>query len=96
MGFKHFVSWDLKSEKFFPTREYEDQSPAMNYIDEYDNYNFWDELVERLSFRDLLRQEGMEKLKEMGIEERIEKQESIREKYYKEFETNGLDTIKIE
>jgi hypothetical protein len=95
MGLKHFVKYEKKLEKYFLTKEFEDKSPFMDYIDDYNNNTFWDELVDRLSFRDLIRQEGEEKYREMSLMERFQKEDPIREKYYNEFQINGLNNIRI-
>jgi len=68
----------------------------MNYIDEYNNSTFWDELAERLAFRDLLKQEGEDKVREMSLTDRFQKVETIREKYFNEFHKNGINSISIQ
>lgn len=96
MGFKHLVEYDAKTGQYFPTKRYEEESSVMKFIDEYDNETFWDELSERLAFRDLIMQEGEEKVRAMSLEERFQKVEALREKYLNEFQMNGLNRIKIE
>lgn len=58
-----------------------------------DTGTFWDELVERLVFRDLVRQEGRENLLQMNIIERFKKEDPIRGKYSREFEAYGLENL---
>jgi len=49
MGAKHLVTRDSNFGKYFVTKEFEDKSAYMNYIDEYNNDTFGDELTERLA-----------------------------------------------
>jgi hypothetical protein len=95
MGFDHLVEFDADTGKYFPTREYEDTSAVMDAIVDYDNECFWDELIERLASRDLIRQEGKDKVLAMDFEERLVKTEALREKYSDEFYRNGLSRVYI-
>jgi hypothetical protein len=95
MGFEHLVEYDTEIKKYFPTREYEDTSSAMDAIVDYDNESFWDELTERLAYRDLILQEGKDKVLGMNLEERFVKIEALREKYSDEFYRNGLNRVFI-
>ena len=49
MGAKHLVTRDSNFVKYFVTKEFEDKSAYMNYIDKYNNDTFGDELTERLA-----------------------------------------------
>lgn len=95
MGFEPLVAYDAETGKYFPTREYEDQSLVMDAIVDYDNESFWDELTERLAYRDLIVQEGKDKVLGMDFEERFAKTEALREKYSDEFYRNGLSRVVI-
>ena len=95
MGFGQLVEFDDETGKYFPTREYEDTSSVMDAIVDYDNECFWDELIERLASRDLILQEGKDKVLAMDFEERSVKTEALREKYSDEFYKNGLSRMVI-
>ena len=95
MGFKGFVQYDEGSGKYYLGKPFEDESPAMGYIEEYGNQNFWDELMERLALRDLIMQEGEEKVAQMDLEERSEKLDDLRDKYYEEFKDHGISRLII-
>jgi hypothetical protein len=95
MGFGHFVEYDAELKKYFPTRAYEETSVVMDAIVDYDNECFWEELTERLATRDLMQQEGKDKVKEMDFEEREVKIEVLRAKYEEEFERQGLNRLVI-
>ena len=89
------IEYDVKLKEYFPTRIYE-ESEYRKFIDEYEEDTFWDELVSRLSHRDLLREVGEIEYKEMAFEERFIRQERVEEKYNIEFEKNGLKNLKLE
>jgi hypothetical protein len=95
LEFEHLIKYAAEYKQYFPTRKYEDTSPAMKFVEEFENDSFWDELVDRLVIRDIIRQEGKEKLLKMSLEERFEKEDPIREKYYREFEEHGIERIRI-
>lgn len=96
MGFKHLVEYDPETGQYAPTSTYEEEGAFMDFIDEYDNDTFWDELTDRLAFRDLIRQEGEERVRSMPPEERFEKLCSMRDRYVTEFEQHGLIRIQID
>ncbi|MCK9426261.1 MAG: hypothetical protein M0Q21_09505 [Ignavibacteriaceae bacterium] len=93
MGCEELIEYDKKLQQFFPTREFDETSPAIDFIDDYDNESFWDDLIERLASRDLENQVGSINFDKMEIEEELIKEAPIREKYEKEFEANGLKNL---
>ena len=94
-GYENLIVYDEDRGEYFPTREFEEASPGMEFVEEFEDDSFWEELIQRLVERDLVRQEGEEKVLRMGLEERFKKQEVLERKYSKEFETNGLGRITI-
>jgi len=95
MGFGHFVEYDAEMKKYFPTGEYEETSSVMDAIVDYDNECFWDELTERLATRDLIQQEGKDKVMAMDFEERMIKMETLQGRYEEEFERQRLNRLVI-
>ncbi|RKX62809.1 MAG: hypothetical protein DRP37_00605 [Thermodesulfobacteriota bacterium] len=96
MGYGNFVTYDTKLKKFFPTKEFEETSKFREFIDEFENATFWDELLHRLVERDLIKQEGgVKNVMNMNFRERLEKEEPLEKMYATEFEANGLDNIRI-
>jgi hypothetical protein len=95
MGFADLVEYDPEMKEYFPTREYDENNDVMQAIVEYDNETFWEELTERLAMRDLIVQEGKEKVMAMDDDERLVKTEKLREKYGTEFEQHGISRISI-
>jgi hypothetical protein len=67
-------------------------------LEEYNDFieeTFWDELVHRLGQRDVIGEIGEKAYKNLGIEEKIDKECKAEEKYDKEFEKNGYINLKI-
>jgi len=96
MGYGNLVKYDTELKRFFPTKEFEETSKFRDFIDEFENDTFWDELLHRLVERDLIKQEGgVENVMNMDIRERFEKEEPLEKRYATEFEVNGLDNIRI-
>jgi hypothetical protein len=94
-GFENLVLYDQKSQKFFPTREYEESEDARLFIEEFEEEVFWEELCNRLAQRDLLKEKGLDKVKEMDVIERMSAEDEIAEKYNKEFVENGIRNLII-
>ncbi len=94
-GFNNLIEYDKKLGEYFPTKEFEDTSDACDYIEAFENDAFWEELIERLVQRDLILQEGWERLQDLDMKERFQKEEPIREKYVSEFEEKGLINLFI-
>jgi hypothetical protein len=94
-GFGNLIEYVEKLDEYLPTREFEETSPGMGYVKEFENDNFWDELIERMAMRDLLRQEGEKKAAQMTFEDMLRKLQPFQEKYGNEFETHGLDNLTI-
>lgn len=96
MGFENLIEHVTDFKEYFPSIEYEETSPALKFIEEFEIDTFWDELVDRLTERDLIRQVGgIENLSNLSFENRIEKALLLEEKYAAEFGANGLDNLEI-
>jgi len=93
MGFDELVDYASHLKRYFPTREFEETSPGREFIREFEDDTFWDELVQRLVERDLIRQAGEEKLLSMTPEERFEAEEHLEKRYADEFYNNGLENL---
>lgn len=88
------IVYDDKLARFFPTREFE-EGEVDQYIDDYNDYNFWDELIYRLARRDFVKKYGESKIKKMSIEERFEKEDPFIEMYESEVENYGIERLEI-
>ncbi len=91
-GIQKYIEYDNKLKKFFVREELEEID---QYIDDYDDYNFWDELIFRLARRDLLKEYGEDAVRKMSWEELLEKEAPFLEKYGEEFEKYGIERLEI-
>lgn len=94
-GMENFILFDEELKRFFPTKEFEEETDVEQYIDEYNNDIFCEELIDRLARRDFIRAYGEENLLKMTWEERFEKEQPFIDKYDEEFEKNGIENLDI-
>lgn len=66
-----------------------------NFIKEYDEETFWDELMDRLAVRDVVRNIGEDQYVSMDGIDRITQVEDAKEPYADEFERHGLNNVII-
>ncbi len=90
MGANDIIQYDEELGDYFPTREYEDTSNFMKFIEEFENETFWQELITRLADRDFFLKYGVDKIEAMDVMERMQKVCQLEEIYEKEFSANGL------
>lgn len=89
----HRVSeFSKKFNMFFPTKDFEDEMHL--YIEEHDQYTFWDELTNQLAERDA-RVELGDQFEKMDLLEKIGKLDEYVEIYTEEFMKNDLMNLKI-
>lgn len=89
-GMQDMVTYDEEINTFSPVDELNDE--FSNVIKEYEEENFWDQLIFRLANRDALRDMEEEGLNE---EETYARFEEYVEAYEDEFEENDLDSVGI-
>jgi hypothetical protein len=94
-GCDHLVEYDASADRHFPTREFEDNSQAQAFMDDFSNDCFWDELIHNLVQRDLVRQVGEDRYFAMDPEERGLLEQPLLEHYHEEFRNHGLNRFDI-
>lgn len=92
-GLERYIEYDEESKKYFPTKELEMESEAEEYRLEFENETFWDELIERLSLRDLISQLGEETVEKLDGVKRYKRQSVFINKYNKEFAKHGIENL---
>ncbi|MCH7534660.1 MAG: hypothetical protein IH948_02760 [Bacteroidetes bacterium] len=85
-----WIEYANEFSQYFPTRQMEDS--IHHIMDDYNDSTFWDELSQRLSEREFLK-DNKRKLKNMTIEEQVVLRNKYVNKYEKELEKNGLDNL---
>jgi hypothetical protein len=91
----HLVEYDDEEERYYPTAEFDESSPGMEFIEDFENESFWNELLERLVERDLVRQLGEKAVRRLDEEARCTKEEPYRRLYGEEFARHGVDRLEI-
>jgi hypothetical protein len=96
MGRGDLVEYDPGRGKYHPTKALEDTSRSLEFIDEFVDHSFWDELIVRFAERDAARQAGgYEKLDLLGHEERHAFVDPFEERYAEEFNERGIERLEI-
>src|SRR3972149_7905870 len=72
------IEYSKDFHEYMPTRKYEDTCSAMEFIEEFENESFWDELIDRLAERDTIREVGEAGFKALKPIVRITKVEELR------------------
>ena len=65
------------------------------YIEDYDDLTFWEELAERLALRDLIAEHGEKAIQRMDREEVMAAINVQERRYQEEFEAFGLDRLQV-
>lgn len=78
---------------FFPTGEFDEE--MSHYINEYNDFNLFNDLMHALAHRDVINDLGEKKLEAMDHDQYLEKEAPYLEKYAEEFEKNGIDNLYI-
>jgi hypothetical protein len=84
---------DLDDE-YYQDDNYEQNPILKEIINEYNNDTFWGELISRLTIRDVMEKAGGEKrYRDLSLDQIMDMDYPIREKYEEEFYTNGLKNL---
>ncbi|MFU0800891.1 MAG: hypothetical protein ACFWUE_09610 [Xylanivirga thermophila] len=79
------IQYDEKDDLYLPTTKLEDK--IFGFVDDYDDYSFWEELLSRIAQRDAENNhETVTWDNKMQYEE----------KYQKEFETHGIERLYVD
>lgn len=84
------IQFEEDSKKYYPTIDFDKDDIIAHYIDTYDENCFWEELIDRLTKRDMIRKYGLEKINTMSQEEIIKKEQEFTGKYETVFEESGI------
>jgi hypothetical protein len=94
-GTEKYVEFDEELNRFFTTREFEEDTEIEQYKEEYDDNTFWDELIYRLARRDLIKTYGEAAVFTMTTDELLDKEQPFIDRYEMEFERHGIDNLEI-
>jgi hypothetical protein len=92
----HLITFSERSKKYVPTSEFENSTIAHTLVREFGDHLFWDQLISRLSTRDAAQiAGGIEHLNSMSENDRQHLENSIRQRYFQEFTTNGVTNVSV-
>jgi hypothetical protein len=96
LGQSRLITYDTATKEFHPTRDFDSETESRRFIDEFTDDSFWDELIHRLTDRDLARRlGGYEQLDKLAMNERFSLEGPVIEHYANEFDANGVDRLEI-
>ena len=95
MGYEDFVEYSADMGKYYATFDLDDEPSIRKLIERYDEYAFWDEIVEYLGERDFFNKYSKEAIKKMSDEERFSKRMECQDVWGKEFEKYGIERLDI-
>ncbi len=85
---------EQNEDAYYHTQKYEDERPALTYIDQFEEDTFWDELTDRLARRDVSEDLDQD-LDEVDIDDWFPPYENLVQSYVEEFNRNGLGNLRI-
>ena len=87
------IEYDEKTGSYDLTREKEEE--LLNPVNEFEEDNFWDELINKLAIRDAKKKYGINELSKMESTDRMKVIWDEEEKYKEEFEKNGIERLAL-
>jgi hypothetical protein len=89
------IEYDESSKKYFPAIDFDKEDVIVKHIDAYEENIFWDELIDRLTKRDMIKKYGLEGIQKMSQDKVFECEKEFIEKYEQEFSNTGIENIGI-
>ena len=89
------IEHSKESDDYYEVSAFDDYIHG-KFINAYEENVFWDQLIDRLAERDVIKNIGIETYKSIDGMERIIKVDKVKEYYANEFEQHGLEHVKID
>lgn len=96
MGCGDLVDYVKEEDKYYPNFNFESESIAEQFIQEFENNSFWEELTARLARRDVIKAKHAESAVEIPEEEWLTALSAAEEKWITEFDSHDLDRLTID
>ena len=94
-GCESLIHSSSADNEYHPSREYEDKGGVHDLIEDYDNDVFWDELVERMTERDVYAALDETQRLKVSAEAYFQLAEPISERYGREFDAHGIERLTL-
>jgi len=88
-----YIAFDKAEDEYFLADDLENE--LTDLLDEYDESRFWENLVMRLTIRDLQKKFSEKELKAMPEEKGSRELEVIHNYYINEFDDHDIDNLKV-
>ena len=95
IGCEDLVDFDKQQKNYAESFQFEEESPALGYIEEFEDNLFWSELISRLARRDALIELNADNQPDVDTETLYTAIFKAEEKWSKEFSAFGLDRIRL-
>ena len=90
------IIYDKNLDRHFQTQDFEMESAHRKFIDDYNENNFWEEVIERLAQRDSVNEVGEENYFSMEFLERMSIFGKHEEYWANEFGSFGLERLMVQ
>jgi hypothetical protein len=88
-----YVGYDKSDDEYFLADDLEEK--LLEILEKYDDSRFWENLIMRLTLRDLQKKYSEKELLEMPEDKGSHEMEVIHNYYISEFDINDLDNLKV-
>ena len=94
-GFGAWIEKEPSRDKYRVTEEFQQRSFFQECIDEFRDASFWEELMYRLSERDLMRDMGEDEWKKLDPEQQMKLTEPLGKIYWEKFSKDGISSVHL-
>ena len=95
MGYEDLVDFDKQQKNYAESFQFEEESPALGYIEEFEDDSFWSELISRLALLETPIGFRANNLEDVELQDPFAVIPEAKDKWSKEFEAFGLSRICI-
>lgn len=95
MGMEGAFEYVPDEDEYFETSSYEERSPHMGFIDEYDERMFWSLLASKLASRDLAAEEALRGAGALNEAQRSIRLFEIIARYEDVFAESGIEPVRV-
>jgi hypothetical protein len=95
-GLERLISYSQSLNRYLPTADFEENTLAHVLLREFGDHLFWDQLIARLTLRDVAQVAGgIERINAISESDRQHMEDDIRQRYVQEFATNGVANVEV-
>lgn len=92
-GMTKEIEYDEEAKDYYLSEDWEEETQVRDFIEEYEDASFWEELTFRLADRDIDRKMNGKTPK--NFEEHVAMFTKVQSKYEEEFEKNRLENLEV-